>query len=1233
MKFIPDGPDIPIELLTAHERGEVVFFCGAGISKKAGLPLFSGLVDQIYENCCTYCAGKPFANDNKNIVGAHTEYAAYLRGQYDVVLNLLEQRLPGGRQALMNALVSALKPNFNLAGATEGHEALLSLATDRHSNHLRLVTTNYDSVFHEAANRRKISLENRVCSAPDLPYLQGGQWDSLVFLHGLLSDVQARSGKRLVLTSGDFGAAYLMERWASRFVSDLFLQYDVCFVGYSANDPVMLYILSALQLSNSGKKIWVFTGYKSEAERSAAEAGWISRGITPVFYDCCTGHQRLYDTLTRWAELYKLGIDGKLELVENYAGRNPLTDNDRDFFVPLMLWALTDPSGKPAETFANINPVPRWEWHTVFTDPKQCSPFLPALGSHPLSVKNENLFCRTVNSNSASRLALTTNDIIGPPRLDAVMLGLMHWVLRFVGDARCLLWLAQLSGRLQIQFRTQLWVKLNAIGRNGITNAVAVRSGCQSAPDEYLRKLWDLLLAGRIDHSPSTVSVGDWIELFEMSGLTFACRSMLQDNLRPRIHLYEIPPRYRSQETQDSKSFIGAKIVLGSSISSLREAQEVIKESPFWKKSVVELANEFEQLLCETLRLQKEAGLSESSCEVLPSVASHAQNEYAWEWAPLIEFLRDSWDSVRDQDETAAVRMARCWIKDDSNTFKRLALYAATQCPSIAVSEWSQWLQANLWCIDLRREICRLLVSRGRELVGTELQDLEAKILKGDEESVNRDWSCHLFLNKLRRGGAVLSQNAIKIVGDSSDVAADDELNEFPSLCLTNFDAGYREHFSGKRAPCTKAELKIWLKQPKNFERDDWEDVCCRDAQLTYGALRELADENEWPAQRWLDALYQWHAHGKVNLSRQKIADTIKRMLAETFAVCLSAIACWLTDFAKTEDVSPTEVENLCQRVITTLKQRTTASAENSRAESAAGHVAEALIVLLRRKRISRKGGIPENYQKLLNELCYQDRVFCSGASRLAAYFYELLCWDPMWTAQTLIPMFHWRTSPYAAEAWQQFLHQNQVVKQKSLYGLKQDFIETAQHYSDLESAAEFYVVRATKLALFSSREFDVDDFRRIFECLPAQAFGIVFRTLREEWEVLAKKDERVQFWDEHFMPFWRRVLPKDRRLITPDLQRAIADFLIVTQELFPAATEEFQYWLTPAVDWKDLVQRIGWKGFCWQDPKAAKALLNLITPDSRRSSEDYQQALQNIETAAAENIQAAKQCLRIRQQ
>ena len=36
MQFINDGPDVPDELLRAHEEGKVIFFCGAGISYPAG---------------------------------------------------------------------------------------------------------------------------------------------------------------------------------------------------------------------------------------------------------------------------------------------------------------------------------------------------------------------------------------------------------------------------------------------------------------------------------------------------------------------------------------------------------------------------------------------------------------------------------------------------------------------------------------------------------------------------------------------------------------------------------------------------------------------------------------------------------------------------------------------------------------------------------------------------------------------------------------------------------------------------------------------------------------------------------------------------------------------------------------------------------------------------------------------------------------------------------------------
>jgi hypothetical protein len=45
--FATNGPDIPERLLQAHEEGQVIFFCGAGISYPAGLPGFCGLVDRI----------------------------------------------------------------------------------------------------------------------------------------------------------------------------------------------------------------------------------------------------------------------------------------------------------------------------------------------------------------------------------------------------------------------------------------------------------------------------------------------------------------------------------------------------------------------------------------------------------------------------------------------------------------------------------------------------------------------------------------------------------------------------------------------------------------------------------------------------------------------------------------------------------------------------------------------------------------------------------------------------------------------------------------------------------------------------------------------------------------------------------------------------------------------------------------------------------------------------------
>ena len=271
MQFVTDGPDIPDALLQAHEEGRVVFFCGAGISYPAGLRDFEWLVEKIYQT-----NGETFSD---------IEREAFRREQYDATLDLLERRITGQRIAVRRALEQALKPNLRRKGATDTQAALLRLGRTREGA-LRLVTTNFDRLFQVAARRTSQSLQ--VYSAPMLPIPKNSRWNGLVHLHGLLPEKTEETAlNRLVLTSGDFGLAYLTERWAARFVSELFRNYVVCFVGYSINDPVLRYMMDALaadrMLGEVTPQAWALGECKPGQEHRLS-IEWEAKGVKPILY-------------------------------------------------------------------------------------------------------------------------------------------------------------------------------------------------------------------------------------------------------------------------------------------------------------------------------------------------------------------------------------------------------------------------------------------------------------------------------------------------------------------------------------------------------------------------------------------------------------------------------------------------------------------------------------------------------------------------------------------------------------------------------------------------------------------------------------------------------------------------------------------------------------------------------------------------------------------------------------
>jgi hypothetical protein len=63
-------------------------------------------------------------------------------------------------------------------------------------------------------------------------------------------DYREAVGGRLVLSSAEFGRAYLAESWATEFIRAAIERYRIVFVGYTADDPPVPYLLEALNRGN-----------------------------------------------------------------------------------------------------------------------------------------------------------------------------------------------------------------------------------------------------------------------------------------------------------------------------------------------------------------------------------------------------------------------------------------------------------------------------------------------------------------------------------------------------------------------------------------------------------------------------------------------------------------------------------------------------------------------------------------------------------------------------------------------------------------------------------------------------------------------------------------------------------------------------------------------------------------------------------------------------------------------
>ncbi|WP_223293742.1 SIR2 family protein [Gallionella capsiferriformans] len=208
----------------------------------------------------------------------------------DQIFNLLH--LEYGKDEV-NALVTE-RLNVPLETTNFGREhGLIKRISSSQGGVPQIVTTNFDRLFE--VGPKGGDLDKHVPPAfPDLHF--GSKIEGITYLHGRLVDA-ASENHSYVLSSADFGRAYLSEGWATNFIRHLLERYTVVLVGYQAEDPPIKYLLQGLNHDGQydRSRLYAFDlGLPEEIE-----AKWRDRGVTAIAY---SDHPVLWKSMEAWAD-------------------------------------------------------------------------------------------------------------------------------------------------------------------------------------------------------------------------------------------------------------------------------------------------------------------------------------------------------------------------------------------------------------------------------------------------------------------------------------------------------------------------------------------------------------------------------------------------------------------------------------------------------------------------------------------------------------------------------------------------------------------------------------------------------------------------------------------------------------------------------------------------------------------------------------------------------------------
>lgn len=734
MRFFDGGPSIPDALLASRDEGQVVFFCGAGVSRaRANLPDFAGLATAVAD-----ALGSSRESPARKLLALATSDSTRIDGiggllPTDRVFSLLESEFEV--EDVRNAVAQALR--YPASVDRSAHRSLLDLARGP-DGAVRLVTTNYDRLFEEE------DPEAGFYVPPALPRPNRPQeWSGIINLHGRLGDdfTAPPPSQEFVLSSTDFGRAYLSDGWATAFIRGLMEPFQLVFVGYAADDPPVQYLLEALNGRSEGR-LYAF----QSGQPDVARALWSSKGVEAIAYSAEDQHKALWSTLEAWADRARSPEGWRKKLLrraaEGPAALEPFERGQVKHLVSSSAGALAflnasppadwlcvfDPALRYRAPLRDVAGVIAWDPFDAFglddDDPPQRNANDERIGRNELPTSAWSALVADPIDRSAlddwSVASISGLRAINRPSLPPRLGRLAQWIGR-VADDPVTPWWAASAGGLHPDIIRQ------------------VRLGRLQDASEAVRRAWSLI-ATHHEHAGSDFDMR-WLEFSEeikAAGWSEAALLRWADLLAPRVTIQSVrgaPPRALVEG--EPLTWRG---ILGADVDYPDE-----RDRPPLPNALLPLAASLvRRQIQDGLRL--EAYAREFVYLNIPPIRPDPTIEgdtYSREYGiskllfRYVELLR----KLTRTDPTLAMNETGAWPGDE--LFDRLRIWA--------MGEWSFWPVADvakqirdmagehLWSMHGQRDLLLTLKARWPELSAIDRKVIISRLSKGPDDRDSDD--------------------------------------------------------------------------------------------------------------------------------------------------------------------------------------------------------------------------------------------------------------------------------------------------------------------------------------------------------------------------------------------------------------------------------------------------------------------------------------------------------------